>query len=393
MQLYHCMSHDTLWVTLTIILDVAVAAGYGVITTHWWKNQRMLPVSPARTALANMRNIFMFCGICGYAFIPIKMVWPAWRLYDLFMLALVFYTWRYALNAKDLRVIYTAVGRSDKLAADLAESREESKRKTFFLNAISHDLRTPLNGLILQANLAELHAAGGDNTAVTESIEQIKAAARRTADMLDGLLEYARLDGAGDSLNESEFDLSEIIRDTMHAHAAMAARKSLALRGAGETGLLVCTDRLKLDRILNNLLSNAIKFTASGSITVDVERVQRNVQIHVIDTGAGIAPEHRARLFEEFFQVHNDERDRQKGFGLGLAICKRLVQQLGGELRVHSTPGLGSRFTVVLPEVVSASRPQQASGHPAFEQSGAVNDPGRIAGAAASGAAGTASGG
>src|SRR5580704_17401927 len=153
MPLYHCMSQDTFWVAVTVILDISVAIGYGLIAIHWWKNGRNVVHSPAKRALATIRNIFVFCGICGYLFIPVKMVWPAWRLYDMFMLALVFYTWRYALNTKNLKVVYSAISRSNQLAEDLAKSREESKRKSFFLNAISHDLRTPLNGLLLHADL------------------------------------------------------------------------------------------------------------------------------------------------------------------------------------------------------------------------------------------------
>jgi signal transduction histidine kinase len=383
MTLFHCMSHDTLWVAITVTLDLLVATGYGVITLHWWRNQRTLPPSPARSALGNMRNIFMFCGICGYLFIPIKMFWPAWRLYDMVMFALVFYTWRYALNARDLQVIYTAIGRSDQLAADLAQSREESKRKSFFLNAISHDLRTPLNGLLLHANLAEISAGNGETAAVAESLAEIKAACRRTADLLDGLLEYARLESAAEGANDALFDLDTLVRDVLTAHAAAAAAKSLTLGDAPNTGLTLRTDRLKLDRILNNLLSNAIKFTTVGAVTIEVARLGNGMEIHVIDTGVGISADHRERLFEEFFQVHNHERDRQKGFGLGLAISNRLVRQLGGELRVDSTPDRGSRFTVALPGVVPSARAQVSSvaGQPAAVQPAAVRGDDPAAGA------------
>jgi hypothetical protein len=98
--LYHCMAKDTLWVALTVALDLTVAAGYGVIAYHWWNNARTLPPSPARRALNTMRNIFVFCCICGYVFIPVKMIWPAWRLYDMFLVVLAFYTWRYAWGAR-----------------------------------------------------------------------------------------------------------------------------------------------------------------------------------------------------------------------------------------------------------------------------------------------------
>jgi hypothetical protein len=104
-SLQMCMHNDVLWISITVTLDILVAVGYAIISYHWFKNQRILPPSPARSALATMRNIFAFCGFCGYLFIPVKLFWPAWRLYDMFMVALVFYTWRYALNAKNLRVI------------------------------------------------------------------------------------------------------------------------------------------------------------------------------------------------------------------------------------------------------------------------------------------------
>jgi hypothetical protein len=124
MRLTHCMGHDYPWIATTVLLDLAVATGYGLIAWHWWTNQKHLPDgAPAKKALGNMRNIFLFCGICGYAFIPIKMVWPAWRLYDVFMAALVYFTWKYAWSAKDLKVVYRELGRSSRLEADLEASR------------------------------------------------------------------------------------------------------------------------------------------------------------------------------------------------------------------------------------------------------------------------------
>ena len=107
------------------MLDLAVAAGYGLIAIHWWRNEKLLDNPPAKRALGRMRNIFFFCGICGYIFIPVKMFWPAWRLYDLFLVVLVYFTWRYAWGAKELKVVYSELVRTDQLAADLKHSREE----------------------------------------------------------------------------------------------------------------------------------------------------------------------------------------------------------------------------------------------------------------------------
>ena len=122
-NLVHCMGHDTFWIVVTVALDFAVAAGYLLIALHWRKNQRYLADSPAKHALGNMRNIFLFCGICGYLFIPVKMVWPAWRLYDLFMVALVYTTWRYAWNAKDLKVVMQQIGYFDQRQAMMQYGR------------------------------------------------------------------------------------------------------------------------------------------------------------------------------------------------------------------------------------------------------------------------------
>src|SRR5262245_32190728 len=151
MTLFHCMRNDVVWIVITVALDVSVATGYMLIALHWWRNQRRVPPTPARTALGNIRNIFIFCGICGYLFIPVKMFWPAWRLYDIFMMVLVYFTWKYAMKAKDLKVVYNELGRSNELRHELEKTRDESRRKTHFLNSVSHDLRTPLNAIVLHA--------------------------------------------------------------------------------------------------------------------------------------------------------------------------------------------------------------------------------------------------
>jgi signal transduction histidine kinase len=301
-----------------------------------------------------MRNIFTFCGICGYLFIPIKLVWPAWRLYDLFMLGLVFYTWRYALNVKGLKVLYSAVGRSGELQSELSAAQDDARRKGAFLNAISHDLRTPLNGLMLHASLAEIHVAEGDagRAAIAQSLTEIKAAARLTADLLDGLLEYARMDAAEDRIVTSEFALADLVTDVLGTCHPAASAIGLDVSAMVPPGLVVRTDRLKLERVLNNLVGNAVKYTPAGTVRVAAETAGAGLEIHVTDSGVGIASEHLGLLFDEFYQVENHERDRQKGFGLGLAIARRLTRQMGGDLAVTSTVGRGSRFTVVLPGVV-----------------------------------------
>lgn len=360
MTLIHCMSGDWLWIIITVVLDVAIAAGYAVIAMHWWRNQKRLPASPAKNALASMRNIFVFCGLCGYIFIPIKMVWPAWRLYDLFALVLVYITWRYAWRARELKVLYTELGRSEKLASDLEVSRAESRRKTHFLNAISHDLRTPLNGLGLQAELAAISADSNDQESLREALAEIKNSARATSELLNRFLELARLDWAEDQNVATTFDLRELLEQVVSMHHLSAEQKGIYLRVRDAQPLWVRTDRIKLERILINLVTNAIKFTSAGGVEISAGRHDAGLLISVSDTGIGIAPEHQASLFQEFFQVQNHERDRRKGFGLGLAISRRLAEQLGGTLVCESQVGRGTTFRVTLPATAAAATVEPA---------------------------------
>src|SRR5262249_10653479 len=121
-------------------------------------------------------------------------------------------------------------------------------------------------------------------------------------------------------------------------------------------GLVLRTDRLKTDRVLSSLLDNAIKFTHRGAVRLECLATSEGVVIRVSDTGEGIAPEDQDRIFDEFVQVKNSERDSRKGYGLGLAIARRLARQLGGQLTVESEPGRGSRFALVLPASVLPAR-------------------------------------
>jgi signal transduction histidine kinase len=348
MTLVHCMNHDTFWIALTVVLDLAVAFGYALIAMHWWRNERPLAPSPAKSALSSMKNIFLFCGLCGYVFIPIKMVWPAWRLYDGFLAVLAYFTWRYALRARNLKVVYNELERTERLARDLEETREESRRKSFFLNAISHDLKTPLNGLMLQAELAELKLASNDPDSLRDSLVEIRSCARATADLLNSFMEIGRIDWSDGSATPGFVDLGELVREVAARHRPHAEQKNLGLLCHAPSRMIISTDRVKVERILSNLIDNAIKFTKSGVVELVVETRTSDVAIHVADTGEGITAEDQAAIFNDFFQVHNSERDSRKGFGLGLAIAQRLAQQLGGNLTVESTSGRGSRFTLVL---------------------------------------------
>ena len=153
------------------------------------------------------------------------------------------------------------------------------------------------------------------------------------------------------------FELGHLLHRIVEASQPFAVQKGLDLTAEAPPGLLIRTDRSKLEGILRNLTNNGLKFTDAGGVRLDVAVSGSDVTIRVTDTGTGIEAEHIGRLFTEFFQGHNDERDRTKGYGLGLAIARRLADQLGGELAVTSEVGTGSQFSVTLPGVLARGQP------------------------------------
>jgi len=366
MTLVHCMNHDYFWIWITVALDFAVAAGYVLIAKHWWENERLLRDSPAKSALQGMKNIFILCGICGYLFIPIKMFWPAWRLYDAFLAVLAYSTWRYALRSRELSVVYNELGRSERLAVELQESQEEGRRKSHFLNALSHDLKTPLNGLTLQTELAVLNLESNDPEGMRDALAQIKICARTTAELLNSFLELGRLDWSREPVQIEDVGACRFLTELADRSRARALSKGLTLTVEAPGDLCVRTDRVKLGRVLENLLDNALKFSHEGGVRLTAEVTVRGVALSVVDTGPGIAAVDQSRIFEDFVQVQNRERDSRKGFGLGLAIARRLAHQLGGVLAVQSEPGRGSRFTILYPPgAARLARPGPGHGHPA----------------------------
>jgi two-component system capsular synthesis sensor histidine kinase RcsC len=177
-------------------------------------------------------------------------------------------------------------------------------------------------------------------------------------ELLGDVLDLARYDSDRIELQETEFSLAELLHDEHRRFTPIAREKGLGLRlAAPERSLRLRADRIKLSRVIGNLVGNAIKFTDRGEVSIeagDDGGVSGNGDapapvICVRDTGMGIPTEHQQSIFDEFVQLHNRERDRNKGTGLGLTICKRLVDAMGGELSVRSEPGKGSAFIVKLP--------------------------------------------
>lgn len=256
-------------------------------------------------------------------------------------------------------IVLEAFSRQRELEQHRRAAEHSSDRKTRFLAAVSHDVRTPANAINLLAELLVRSADAGDVRHLPERARELQANAQSLVDLVSDVLDLARFDSGGADLSHTTFDLRQLLDAQMAQCRPLANAKGLRLLADGpESPIWLRTDRIKLARILGNLLGNAIKFTAAGSVELACGLGDDgSVVINVTDTGIGIPADQTERIFDEFYQLANPARDRSKGTGLGLAICRRLVRVLGGALSLRSQPGQGSEFTLTLPPTLIVPAP------------------------------------
>jgi PAS domain S-box-containing protein len=242
---------------------------------------------------------------------------------------------------------------------ELAE--ESSRHKTRLVSALSHDARTPLNAVVLAAELLEIHVGETDDPEVRECLRTIRHSVRNVLDLLGDLLNLSRIDAGALPAECSRFPLEEVLAECLASIEPQARLKGLDVRlePGPLAGASLDTDRAKLKRILANLLSNALRYTEQGHIRIFGAETADQVRIGVEDTGIGIDPVDHGRIFDEFAVLGYARRDPGEGTGLGLAICRRLASLLRGEILLRSAPGQGSTFTLVLPaSVLSRGLPE-----------------------------------
>ncbi len=245
---------------------------------------------------------------------------------------------------------------NSELVQDLREQRDRAQAadhaKTRFLAAASHDLRQPIHALgLFVGALASLAERGPVNAVQARDIAtRLRAMLGNLGSLLNGLLDISRLDAGVVPLAREPIALQRLFTDLQLEFAGTAAEHSLRWRVCGSR-LWVDSDPVLLKRLLDNLLANAFRYTRSGGVLLGCRRHGQEVEIQVLDTGIGIHPSQQEMVFEEFVQLHNAERDRKQGLGLGLAIVRHTARLLGHGLRLQSQPGRGSLFAVRLPLV------------------------------------------
>lgn len=242
------------------------------------------------------------------------------------------------------------VARDEALEAK-AEAERASMSRSKFLAAASHDLRQPVQSLLLLIEVLKLRLSGTPMEQVTGLMETALDGLRL---LLDSLLDISKLDGGFIAPALAEVELGPLLERLAEEYRVRAAERGLELRVV-RTSLRLMSDATLLERVLRNLLENALRYTPSGKILLGCRRHGAIVRVEVLDTGIGIAPEHHEAVFEEFHQVGNAARDRSQGLGLGLAIVRRLAGLLGGSVHVHSALNRGARFTFSVPRQSQAA--------------------------------------
>jgi PAS domain S-box-containing protein len=232
--------------------------------------------------------------------------------------------------------------------------REHDRMKSAFVATVSHELRTPLNVIIGLCQLLERDRGAPLAPLQSEAVTRMERNAHALLELVNHLLDYSRLEAGRAALALEEVDVAAAVSEAIASFAEAAGDKRLRLRAEVAPGLgAVVTDRHRLSQALTNLLSNAVKFTATGEVMVSAAPTgDGRWSLEVRDTGIGISPEAIDFIFDEFRQVDDRLARSYSGVGLGLAITRKIVELLEGEITVESGPEQGSRFRITLPLAV-----------------------------------------
>ncbi|UGQ47292.1 ATP-binding protein [Massilia endophytica] len=247
------------------------------------------------------------------------------------------------------------------LYAELDEKADHLRRademKTRFLSNMSHEFRTPLSSIRALSKLLLDRVDGPLAPEQEKQVRYILKGAESLAELVDDLLDLAKIEAGKVDVHPVAFEVHDMFSALRGMLRPLLVSASVELVfDEPEAPLTLMTDEAKLSQILRNFISNALKFTERGRVRVSAALADdgETVRFSVEDTGIGIAPEHQQIIFEEFGQVENRLQHRVKGTGLGLPLCRRLAELLGGHVALASTPGQGSTFSVTVPLVHAA---------------------------------------
>jgi signal transduction histidine kinase len=340
---------DALWLSATNLAYQTSAETQALVKTN-------------RSAYASSRNLLVAVSLASVVLALMLGLVLSWSLIDpiqrtetrLSQIAAGDFSGRLDVpNRDELGLLAVNVNQmNDELRRLYSELETASRHKSEFLANMSHELRTPLNAIIGFSQVLRQQLFGPVNEKQEEYLDDILSSGNHLLSLINDVLDLSKVEAGQVELELADFSLQEALERgvVMVRERASMNGVELALELAPNVDV-VRGDERRLRQVVFNLLSNAVKFTpAGGSITVATARVDGEVNVSVTDTGPGIPPEDRERIFEEFHQTDVGSSQRE-GTGLGLALSKRLVELHRGRIWVESEAGRGSRFVFTLPLV------------------------------------------
>jgi signal transduction histidine kinase/ActR/RegA family two-component response regulator len=318
---------------------IATIAGTSITTCNGYAGPSVSFVAPMLTAL-----------VVGWLVLPLAET-SNWIRYSIVLLLFM----HAGFLIKHAQQIFTwfieRIQTTTELQRALNAEKRASSAKTRFLAAASHDLRQPLHTMSLLSAALTMRPLDDKSSTIAQNMNE---AMGDLASELDSLLDISKLDAGVVSVDRSAVRVDKLLERIARGYLAPAHEKGLDLELNDAVPVTVYSDKVLLERLLRNLLDNAVKYTMAGKIQIDLDHVDEQCVVKIIDTGIGVEADRQERIFEEFYQVGNQERDRNQGLGLGLSIVSRIAGILGIEINFQSTPGVGSSFELALPAISTA---------------------------------------
>ena len=228
--------------------------------------------------------------------------------------------------------------------------QEVDRLKSVFLASMSHELRTPLNSIIGFTGILLQGISGALSDEQKKQLAMVKGSGQHLLDLINDLLDVSKIEAGKVEVSVEEFALADVANEVTEAISPAANKKKLDVVTELQDEIVLLSDRRRIKQVLVNLVSNAVKFTDQGQVTITGKRLDnKQVEVGVSDTGIGMKEEDIQRLFQPFQQIDESLTKEHEGTGLGLYLCRKIVDLLHGEISAQSEYGTGSTFTITLP--------------------------------------------